>query len=173
MVDIDLTDIDMSGAIHRPCPKRGVLNFWHLPAVIENAELSHNGTTTSSVTGARSWSGKTATPVERYLLEYIGHGPLPTTLTTRVTWLTNGVRRREWPQLGESKQRSKSVMADTDTDGQVPQVTHLMTRTPAKTVPRSTPRPTPTTRAMTTATRTEVQVVNGSSASEHNAPKLA
>ena len=100
MIDIDLDGIDMSGAVHRPCPKRGVLNFWYLPPAIENAELS----TQWSDYEQRHWRSviyrdRPATPVERYLLQFIGFGPLPAGLQTRVAWVSPGVRRREWPGI--------------------------------------------------------------------------
>jgi len=39
-----------------------------------------------------------ATATERELLGHLGYS-VPATLTTRVNWLSNGVRRRSWPQL--------------------------------------------------------------------------
>jgi hypothetical protein len=39
-----------------------------------------------------------ATDTERELLAHLGYS-LPAGLTTRVHWLTNGVRNRRWPQL--------------------------------------------------------------------------
>ncbi|MBB2990253.1 hypothetical protein FHR72_001721 [Mycolicibacterium iranicum] len=39
-----------------------------------------------------------ATPVERALLLHLGY-EVPATLHTRVQWLSDGVRRRTWPQI--------------------------------------------------------------------------
>src|SRR6478672_1060116 len=40
-----------------------------------------------------------ATPVERQLLEHLGHGPPPAELVTKVSWPSQSCRRRTWPQL--------------------------------------------------------------------------
>lgn len=96
-----MADIDLSGiGAHRPCPARGVLVFDSLPPEVQNAEDSrqdadHRGRHwRSNVTTERP-----ATATERALLAHAGYGPLPDVLHTRVQWLTDGVRRRTWPQI--------------------------------------------------------------------------
>lgn len=103
-IDIDLDDIDMSGAVHRPCPERGVLNFWYLPPPVENAELSQQWNDYEQ----RHWRSvvhrdRPATPVEKYLLGYIGYGPLPTNLQTRA------LQRGSAARMARSGRRSAGV----------------------------------------------------------------
>lgn len=98
MTDIDLTDIGE----HQPCPKRGVLVFSSLPPAVQNAEDSRQDADYRN----RHWRAsvateRPATPVERALLEHLGYS-VPTTLHTRVQWLTDGVRRRTWPPIPET-----------------------------------------------------------------------
>lgn len=97
-----MTDnVDLSGiGAHRPCPKRGVLVFdGPLPPDVQNAEDSRADADfrgrhwRSSVTTERP-----ATATERALLAHLGY-ELPEVLHTRVQWLTDGVRRRTWPQI--------------------------------------------------------------------------
>src|SRR6478609_2258179 len=45
---------------------------------------------------------RAATDTERFLLEQLGHGPLPDQLDTRVEFLTETLRQRRWPALEES-----------------------------------------------------------------------
>lgn len=94
------SSIDLTGiGAHRPCPARGVLVFDHLPLDVQNAEDSRqevdhrNRHWRSNVTTERP-----ATPTERALLAHLGY-ELPEVLHTRVQWLTDGVRRRTWPQI--------------------------------------------------------------------------
>jgi hypothetical protein len=104
-VDIDYTTVDLSGVEHRPCKIRGVLTFWHLPAIIQNAEDSsqwrdqkHAHTYQRRLIGRRRYATRPATPAERALLLHLGY-QLPTDhLTTYITWM-GAVRRRFWPQL--------------------------------------------------------------------------
>jgi hypothetical protein len=94
-----LVGVDLSGIEHRPCTKRGVLTFWHLPDAFQRAEDS----TLENDKAQRHWRAsahrdRPASDAERLLLAHLGY-VLPAELTTRVQWLSNGVRRRTWPQL--------------------------------------------------------------------------
>ena len=95
------SDIDLTGiGEHQACPKRGVLVFASLPSAVQNAEDSRQEADYRN----RHWRAsiateRPATPVERALLTHIGLGPLPADLHTKVQWLTDGVRRRTWPQI--------------------------------------------------------------------------
>lgn len=78
---------------------RGWLVFDHLPSDLQNAE---DGRQYADIEKAHelhwaSWS-RNATDAERVLLAHLGY-TLPPTLFTRVTMLTNNVRRRTWPAL--------------------------------------------------------------------------
>jgi hypothetical protein len=100
MTDID--DIDLSGVEHRPCPKRGVLVFWDLPSQVQRLE---DGTLEND-SAQRHWLGsrvriRSATDTERLLLTHLAY-TLPTNLQTHVHWLSDGVRRRVWPQILET-----------------------------------------------------------------------
>lgn len=94
-------DINLSGiGAHRPCPARGVLVFDSLPPDVQNAEDSRQDADYRN----RHWrsnvtTDRPATAVERALLLHIGLGPLPADLRTRVQWLSDGVRRRTFPQI--------------------------------------------------------------------------
>ncbi|BBX33935.1 hypothetical protein MMAG44476_23127 [Mycolicibacterium mageritense DSM 44476 = CIP 104973] len=90
-----MTDI---GA-HRPGDPRGWLVFEQLPDDMQRAEDS----TQHNDYEQRHWRAsmhrdRPATDTERALLAHLGYA-LPGELTTRVQWLSNGVRRRTWPQL--------------------------------------------------------------------------
>jgi hypothetical protein len=85
---------------HQSDDRRGLLVFDGLPADLDDAE---NATLTAD--HERAMSGfsaarfdRPATPTEKQLLRHLGH-VVPDHLTTVVTWLTNGSRRRDWPQL--------------------------------------------------------------------------
>lgn len=93
--DIDLTGIGE----HRPCPKRGILVFASLPPAVQRAEDA----TQDNDYEQRHWRAsvhrtRPATATERALLEHLGY-VLLAELTTRVQWLSDGVRNRSWPQL--------------------------------------------------------------------------
>lgn len=96
-----LTDVDLTGiGEHKPDHWRGVLVFSRLPDAVQRAEDA----TAYADHEARHWrasvtSTRSATLTERALLAHLGYS-LPASLETRVQWLTNGVRRRTWPQLG-------------------------------------------------------------------------
>ncbi|WP_131813663.1 hypothetical protein [Mycolicibacterium fortuitum] len=97
------SDVDLTGiGEHQPCPKRGVLIFSSLPPQVQNAEDScqeadyRNRHWRASVTTERP-----ATATERALLAHLGYS-VPTVLHARVQWLTDGVRRRTWPQIPET-----------------------------------------------------------------------
>jgi hypothetical protein len=92
---IDLTGI---GA-HRPCPARGVLVFDSLPPDVQDAEDSRQEADyRNRHWGSRVSTERPASATERALLAHLGY-ELPTTLHTRVQWLSDGVRRRTWPQI--------------------------------------------------------------------------
>jgi hypothetical protein len=85
---------------HQTDDRRGLLVFDRLPAELDSAEDA-----TLAADHARAMSGfsaarfdRPATPVEKHLLRHLGHA-VPEELTTVVTWLDNGSRRRDWPQL--------------------------------------------------------------------------
>lgn len=93
-----MTD-DTIGA-HQSDDRRGLLVFDGLPTDLGKAEDD-----TLNADHARAMSGfsaarfdRPATPVEKRLLQHLGHA-VPEELTTVVTWLDNGSRRRDWPQL--------------------------------------------------------------------------
>jgi hypothetical protein len=94
----DMTD-EIIGA-HQSDDRRGLLVFDGLPADLHKAEDA-----TLTADHERAMSGfsaarfdRPATPVEKHLLRHLGHA-VPDELTTVVTWLDNGSRRRDWPQL--------------------------------------------------------------------------
>ena len=95
-----MTDIDLTGiGAHTPCPKRGLLVFASLPDPVQRAEDA----TQFADFEARSWRAnvtryRPATETERALLRYLDINT-PVDLITAVRWLTDGVRRRTWPQL--------------------------------------------------------------------------
>jgi hypothetical protein len=80
--------------IHKPDKARGWLNFSSLPPDLQYAEDSTLG---ADKTRGRRFS-RAATSTERTLLTHLGY-QLPDDLTTRVEWVTPGIRRRRWPQL--------------------------------------------------------------------------
>ena len=96
-----VSDVDLTGiGEHKPDHWRGVLVFSHLPDLVQRAEDA----TAYADHEKRHWRTsvtrtRPATPTERALLAHLGY-TLPAELETRVQWLTNGVRRRTWPQLG-------------------------------------------------------------------------
>lgn len=95
--DIDLTGIGE----HKPCPKRGILVFSHLPDAVQNAEDS----TAWCDYENRHWRAsvhrtRPATPTERALLSHALSREVPDDLQTRIRWLSDGVRNRSWPELG-------------------------------------------------------------------------
>lgn len=81
--------------------RRGWLIFDHLPDDIrrhEDATLHNDSERTGD-----DWYGpvtfnRPATPTERELLAHLGY-ELPDALTTRVLFITRGIRNRRWPQL--------------------------------------------------------------------------
>lgn len=93
-------NVDLSGiGAHRPCPARGVLVFDSLPPDVQNAEDSR----ADADYRGRHWRSnvtteRPATATERALLAHLGY-TVPADLHTRVQWLTDGVRRRTWPQI--------------------------------------------------------------------------
>ncbi|MEZ0339788.1 hypothetical protein ACAG25_07365 [Mycobacterium sp. pV006] len=96
-----MTDnVDLSGiGAHRPCPARGVLVFDSLPPAVQNAEDSRQEADfRSRHFRSNVVTERPATPTERALLAHLGY-TVPATLHTRVQWLTDGVRRRTWPQI--------------------------------------------------------------------------
>ena len=97
----------------KPDDPRGWLVFDWLPADLQNAEDStlaadrgehpglHRSVHFSPPTDfayVRSRFTRPATATERVLLEHLGYD-LPDDLTTRVHWISSGVRNRSWPQL--------------------------------------------------------------------------
>jgi len=104
MTQPDNGAIDLAGiGEHQPCPKRGILVWSSLPPAVQNAEDSRQDADYRN----RHWRAsvvteRPATPVERALLLQLGLGPLPADLHTRVQWLSDGVRRRTWPQIPET-----------------------------------------------------------------------
>lgn len=95
----------LEGAIgeQRPGDPRGWLTFTWLADELQHAEDS----TQFADYEARSWRAsvprhRPATATERKLLDYLGY-TLPADLVTRVRWLSDGVRRRTWPQLEDGK----------------------------------------------------------------------
>jgi hypothetical protein len=97
-----LAGIDLSGIEHRPCPKRGVLTFWNLPDAFQRAEDASLENDHSQ----RHWRAsvvreRPATEAERLLLAELGY-TVPAELATRVQWLSDGMRRRTWPQIPET-----------------------------------------------------------------------
>jgi hypothetical protein len=85
---------------HQSDDRRGLLVFDRLPEALSNAEDA-----TLTADHAKAMSGfsaarfdRPATPVEKHLLRHLGHA-VPDELTTVVTWLDDGSRRRDWPQL--------------------------------------------------------------------------
>jgi hypothetical protein len=85
---------------HQSDDRRGLLVFDGLPAKLSDAEDA-----TLTADHAKAMSGfsaarfdRPATPVEKHLLRHLGHA-VPDELTTVVTWLDDGSRRRDWPQL--------------------------------------------------------------------------
>lgn len=78
---------------------RGVLVFDWLSAELQRAEDS----TLDNDKAQRHWRAsvyrdRPATETEQLLLTAVGY-TVPAELTTRVQWLSNGVRRRTWPQI--------------------------------------------------------------------------
>ena len=78
---------------------RGWTAFEYLPSDLQNAEDS----TLENDHSQRHWRRsvvreREASATERALLEHLGY-QLPAQLTTRVAWLSAGVRNRRWPQL--------------------------------------------------------------------------
>jgi hypothetical protein len=97
-----MTTPDLSGAIHKPCKKRGVLVFHGLPDEVQRRE----DMTAESDSSQRNWRPsmirvRPATSTERLLLSHLGYS-LPASLQTNVRWLSDGVRRRFWPQLPQT-----------------------------------------------------------------------
>ncbi|GAA1225116.1 hypothetical protein [Mycolicibacterium alvei] len=94
------SDIELAGiGEHQPCPKRGVLVFASLPPAVQNAEDSRQEADYRN----RHWRAsvvteRPATATERALLTHLGYA-VPTVVHTRVQWLSDGVRRRTWPQI--------------------------------------------------------------------------
>jgi hypothetical protein len=81
--------------------RRGWLMFDHLPddlARLEDQRLAADHETIRENLGMFDAFDRPATDTERELLAYLGFS-LPPTLTTSVTWLSNGIRRRTWPTL--------------------------------------------------------------------------
>ncbi|WP_273733363.1 hypothetical protein [Mycolicibacterium septicum] len=88
--------------------RRGWLVFGHLAPHLQRAEDATLHADHEAVAGdeypGRTTFDRRATSTERLLLLSLGH-PLPDDLTTHVAWLSNGLRRRTWPQL-EGEQTS-------------------------------------------------------------------
>jgi hypothetical protein len=96
---------DATIGAHQTDDRRGLLVFDGLPADLDQAEAA-----TSAADQERAMSGfsaarfdRPATPVEKQLLRHLGHD-VPEELTTVVTWLPDGSRRRDWPQLSMNSQ---------------------------------------------------------------------
>jgi hypothetical protein len=96
---------DATIGAHQTDDRRGLLVFDGLPADLDQAEAA-----TSAADQERAMSGfsaarfdRPATPVEKQLLRHLGHD-VPEELTTVVTWLPDGSRRRDWPQLHMNSQ---------------------------------------------------------------------
>ena len=93
-----LENIDLSGIEHRPDPEHlGVLVFWNLPDVAQRAEDS----TAENDAAQRHWRAsvtrtRPSTEAERILLGHVLGHPVPSDLQTKVIFLSNGVRRREF-----------------------------------------------------------------------------
>ena len=95
-----MTAPDMSNAQQMEQPDiRGLLCINGLPP---EYQLAEDGTADADRTYARTKGPRpherAATEVERILLAWLGF-TLPEQLTTKVTWPSRSVRRREWPQL--------------------------------------------------------------------------
>ncbi|WP_197505741.1 hypothetical protein, partial [Mycobacterium sp. 852002-53434_SCH5985345] len=92
---------DTIGAHVRSDP-RGWLRFASLPADLQAAEDAAQAADAERARrnhdDRRTVFDRPATTVERALLETLGY-TLPATLTTRVRWLSPGVRNRSWPTL--------------------------------------------------------------------------
>lgn len=96
------TAIDLSGIQHRPCPKRGVLVFWNLPPELARREDSTQWADFENRPWSRhAYRDRPATDTEKLLLAHLGY-TLPNDLTTRVQWLSDGVRRRWWEQIPQT-----------------------------------------------------------------------
>lgn len=78
---------------------RGWLVFDYLPDALQRAEdaTQANDHDRMIATGCVQRT-RPATQTERALLDHLGY-TLPERLTTRVTWITAGIRHRAWPQL--------------------------------------------------------------------------
>ena len=99
-----MTSPDMSGVQQMPQPDvRGLLALNGLPS---EYQLAEDATADADRARARNRNPRgherEATEVERILLSWLGFA-LPEQLTTKITWPSRSVRRRQWPQLeGES-----------------------------------------------------------------------
>lgn len=97
-----MTSPDLSGVeqLEQPDP-RGILALRYLPESVQNCEDATHHSDYVQRVGPRT-RVRPATPTERLLLEWLGHGPLPETLNTHVKFHSPGCWNRRWPQLEES-----------------------------------------------------------------------
>ena len=98
-----MTTPDMSAVEQLPQPDvRGWLAINNLPPEYQRAEDSTAMADRDRYL-YRNPRGheREATPTERMLLQHLGF-ELPDQLTTKVSWPSRSVRRREWPQLEET-----------------------------------------------------------------------
>jgi hypothetical protein len=87
---------------------RGILVFDWLPADLQNAEDSRQAADYEWINGDHHYAlprgnflwRRAATSAERVLLQHLGY-QLPDVLWTNVTYWTQGVRHRSWPQLAD------------------------------------------------------------------------
>lgn len=114
MTEIDTADPLAGIGAHHPHDPRGPLVFDSLPPEIQRAEQQ----TQFADYERRHWRAslpeeRPATSAERLLLEHLGY-TVPNDLTTCVRWLSNGVRRRTWPQLNDQHPNNDEETGDDD-----------------------------------------------------------
>jgi hypothetical protein len=81
--------------------RRGWLVFDSLPAYLQRREDATQDADHRRVAAdeyAATSYARLASATERQLLTHLGY-TLPDVLNTRVQWLSNGLRHRDWPQL--------------------------------------------------------------------------
>jgi hypothetical protein len=95
-----MTAPDLSGVEQLPQPDpRGWLALRYLPDTVQNAEDATYHNDYSQRVYTPRGRVRQATPTERLLLEWLGHGPLPDRLETQVTFTSPGIWCRRWPEL--------------------------------------------------------------------------